>query len=544
MRRMNSAVQTRFISEKGSDKTGKTYFAYVPLEQMACYAVAESYDSDTDINSAKLAVESVLVAFERNPSFRALNRYIQYAHDQIVLHSVKNKLEVAVTVVVTDYTRIRYACCGNIKFFVLSENSFYVQSETQTYYQHASKQYGADKVSPSENKNLLQYLGKKGRPKPYISKKILLPEACTMLFATCNLWEKVDNIEFLDAYESAKPDEFIANVQELYLSTQFKDPIKSYTLASMFVEKTFKEDTAKIKKRRFWIVFALSVILLLAIILTVVVLFMRANDRRAMAEIAEIDRIGIRYSQSGNYMRAFDQYTLAGENANNLNMRNWQFIGEKKELLDSVQLRLYVFECIQDGDASMGSGKYELAKTSYESAFSAARTVPELMLTDMLSDKLEMMRQYQYIENLILTGEMYDNVEMYNNALVSYMQADEIAKTLNDFNMRNELLGRIFNVRKKTQDKVEETAQQKADTQLTVEELEKQAEWDEKFKESELHKIAALEARLAGNNAEAMREYQMVLDIYRELEIIDDRYADILNKMAEIERGEGAADNG
>ena len=70
MRRLNSKLVMNFISEKGNDRIEKTYIAYTPLENYMCIAIAESYDNETAENSAKLAVEAALTAFERKPSLK------------------------------------------------------------------------------------------------------------------------------------------------------------------------------------------------------------------------------------------------------------------------------------------------------------------------------------------------------------------------------------------------------------------------------------------------------------------------------------------
>ena len=64
MRNLNSKLVMDFISEQGYDSIEKTYVAYTPLEKYVCIAVAESYDNETEENSAQLAVEAVLTAFE------------------------------------------------------------------------------------------------------------------------------------------------------------------------------------------------------------------------------------------------------------------------------------------------------------------------------------------------------------------------------------------------------------------------------------------------------------------------------------------------
>ena len=115
MRRLNSKLDVDFISEKGNDLSEKTYIAYTPLENYMCIAIAESYDNETEENSAQIAVQAALSAFVRKPSLKRIPEYIRYANKQIFLHSTRCQLKVSLTVFVTDYTWMRYAICGNTK---------------------------------------------------------------------------------------------------------------------------------------------------------------------------------------------------------------------------------------------------------------------------------------------------------------------------------------------------------------------------------------------------------------------------------------------
>ena len=135
MRNLNSRLVMEFLSEQGYDPIEKTYVAYTPLENYMCIAAAESYDNETEENSAQIAVEAVLTAFEKKPSLKRLGEYIRYANEQVALHSIRCQLKVSLTVLVSDYTRMRYAVCGNTRMFVLYENLIIHASKTQTAYQ-------------------------------------------------------------------------------------------------------------------------------------------------------------------------------------------------------------------------------------------------------------------------------------------------------------------------------------------------------------------------------------------------------------------------
>ena len=158
MRNLNSKLVMDFISEQGNDPIEKTYVAYTPLSDYFCIAIAESYDNETEENSAKIAVEAALTAFEKKPSFKRLREYIQYANEQVILHSTRSQLKVSLTVLVSDYTRMRYAYCGNTRIYILYENLFTHISKTQTTYQQLSEDSGEEEPDREEIHNLTEYL--------------------------------------------------------------------------------------------------------------------------------------------------------------------------------------------------------------------------------------------------------------------------------------------------------------------------------------------------------------------------------------------------
>lgn len=460
MRKLNSSIKVDFITEKGADNVSRTYFAHVPLENMVCYAVAESYDKDNDINSAKIAVESVLVAFERKPSLstRRIKEYIQYAHEQIVANSAKNILETAITVVVSDYTQIRYASCGNIKFYILSDNAIYEKSEIQTYYQYAANEYDTVKEPFTENRNLVQYLGKDSPPKPYISDRIELPEKSTMLFTTCNLWERVDDIEILDVYEESKQEEFLGNLNELFLLTQLKNPeIGSYAIVSLFVEKVFKENTEKLRKRKRRIKIIAVIAIIAIIIATIVIISMRISDQRVLTEIETLNDAGVRYANLGNLVMAHEQYAQASELVEGLR-NNWQFRQEKRYLTEKILDRWILFERVIRGDGYLESGNLQNAQRAYQEAYNMAWAHPELMILEMLSDRSRQIEMLITVDYLVQIAEMYKVEGLYQEALNIFTEAENIARELGNLPLRRDILARIFEVNREVGNLFEENS--------------------------------------------------------------------------------------
>ncbi len=70
LRKQNSTFATSFISEAGAKLENNDYFAYVELEQYACYVIADGLNDLQTSKGARLATQAVILAFQSNPSMR------------------------------------------------------------------------------------------------------------------------------------------------------------------------------------------------------------------------------------------------------------------------------------------------------------------------------------------------------------------------------------------------------------------------------------------------------------------------------------------
>ena len=66
MRKNSSEFKTNFVSEPGTFRTNKDYFAFMELDDLACYAVADGIDSDEEKESAEIAVHALLPTLWKN----------------------------------------------------------------------------------------------------------------------------------------------------------------------------------------------------------------------------------------------------------------------------------------------------------------------------------------------------------------------------------------------------------------------------------------------------------------------------------------------
>ena len=130
MRKQNSEFLTAFTSEANQKLKNTDFFGFVELDKFACYVIADGIDDNVDGTSARLAVDSVISAFMEAPSIRkrAVRRYLRAANHALLTARSKMKLKASVTVVVTNYVKLRYGQAGNTRFRLYRDGFLRMQS--------------------------------------------------------------------------------------------------------------------------------------------------------------------------------------------------------------------------------------------------------------------------------------------------------------------------------------------------------------------------------------------------------------------------------
>ena len=105
MRKQNSVLKTGFLSEAGSELGNNDYFAYVELDKYACYVIADGLSDLPESESARLATQTIILAFQEHPSMRkhAIRSYLEAANKALAEAKDTRRLKASVLVVVTDY---------------------------------------------------------------------------------------------------------------------------------------------------------------------------------------------------------------------------------------------------------------------------------------------------------------------------------------------------------------------------------------------------------------------------------------------------------
>ncbi|MBD8498805.1 PP2C family protein-serine/threonine phosphatase [Paenibacillus arenosi] len=424
MRRDNSEFVTSFVSEAGTFVNNKDFFAFVEMDDKACWVIADGLDTDREIESAELAIQTILNQFQQKPTmsrFR-LKRYLRRAHERLKMDSTRVRLKASLTIVATDYTRIRWAGVGNTRLYHFRQGRLTFKSKDLSLAQQLANE---EKISDEaldhheERHNLLQYVGQPEPMEPYVSPKFRLEDGDAMLLCTSGLWEGVSRVEMLDAAEEAQsPEQMVDTLEDILLSKQTK-VIRNYTAAAIFANKIFKEDPQK----KWLIMRRILIMVLLFALLGGGAWYMMARQAANKAELVQgmIDnrQNGEVYLRDGNYDQAFKEFSDGRNAAIRLKDRvNKQLFTNKQRL---VQL-------VVDGDKLFKEGNYPKALSMYEIALKESESHKEISRADM-EERIERTKAHVKVLDMVKEGDMKFQSGNYLGAQNAYIRASKAAAT-------------------------------------------------------------------------------------------------------------------
>ena len=424
MRKQNSEFLTAFISEASRKIKNTDYFGFVELDKFACYVIADGIDDDVDAISAKLAVDTVVSAFMESPSMskRAVRRYLRAANRALLTARSKMKLKASVTVLVTNYVKLRYGQAGNTRFRLYRDGFLRMQSRDSSLSMDLvqAEKLEQDKLAQHEERhNLFCYLGQEKGFSPYISKKFKLANADAAALYTRGIWENVDEGELKDVFAEAsdEPQPIVDSVEEMLLSRQ-PEGLEKYTFATIFFNKTFVDPNRKRKIKKILMI-AIPILLVLAI-LTIILLVRYNNRKKDIAAMEQSFYDAIEYIQADNYPRAKTECQNALDLANKL---------KDEEIQTDASNYMKLIESVIAGDTDLNDGEYRDAQRNYLNAQNRSRYADNLGL-DYIQDRLEQTGQYITVYDLIALGDTLVINLQYDKAEEQYSAAQLLAGSI------------------------------------------------------------------------------------------------------------------
>lgn len=457
MRKQNSDFAAKFISEEGSRLKNKDYFGYVELDEFACYVIADGITDKADVEGARLAIETVILNFQSAPSLskRSIKRLLRQANRILLGKESDRRLKASITVVVTDYQKMRYGYAGNTRLRMYRGGAVYTQTKDMSFAQEMVEQQKIVKdelMQHEERNNLYTYLGQKSFS-PVISKKIKLVETDMIALYTRGIWENVDEAELDEVFADADNEvqNTVDNIEDLLLSRQPQD-LDNYTLAVIFINKVYRNPQRR-KRIKKIIIISVIVVLVMAIICAVAWYLHRKKVRR-MEDMDYHFTNTVEYVNSGNYIRAKEECGQAQELSEKL----------KDDCMRSrLQEYMLVIETVIMADEAYSGKDYEAAGEYYCLAKERARYADNIG-TEYMENKLDHISDLLSVGDYIALGDKLREQGDYEAAEEKYLLAKKAAVSMHDSEGKQDAMDALEKLYEEKAD-AQSQAQEEADAQ-------------------------------------------------------------------------------
>ncbi|WDV94091.1 serine/threonine protein phosphatase [Brevibacillus parabrevis] len=494
MRRDNSEFVTGFLSESGTHVRNKDYFAYTELDDIACWVIARGLDADQEVQSAELAVKSVLGHFMQKPSLSRyrISRYLQEAHRVLRQESHRVRLKASLTLIVTDYARVVYGVAGNTRLYMFRNGRLHLRSKDQSLSQQMAdgEEIAEDVLDCHEERhNLLNYLGTPDEFRPYISKKLPLYDGDVLLLTTPGVWEGVGPAEMQDALEEAKdPEALIDTVEDVLLSKQQR-VVNNYTAAAIFANKIFKTDPQK----KWRIIKRVAIIVLLLALTGGGALLFKMKEAERIADAAtgmfEHEQNGDAFIEESDYPKALKEYSEARNAANIVKDKIHAALLNKKQRITQL---------IVDGDTAMKDEQYQKALEKYDKALKEMKGRDDFNEPEIAAKK-EKTESYLLVMQWKKEGDMLFEAQDYEGAAAFYQKARKLALESSYLTGEKEIRAKLDEVEAK------KTGISKEQKMLSADKLEKKGD----------------DSYAAGDFAAAIESYTMAQEMYQEIGVLE-----------------------
>lgn len=423
MRKQNSKFLTAFITEMGSELRNKDYFAYMELDNYACYVMSDDIEDLADCESSKEAVESIIGKFLEKPgiSAHALKGYLRYANEVLLKAEKYTKLRASVVVVVTDYKSIRYAYAGNVRLKLYRNNKAYLKTlDTSVSADMAKKEeISEDMLARHEERtNLYSYLGSKGF-RAEVSKKIKLSDTDIITLYTRGIWESLSEAEidtiFANTYN--EPKKAVEEVEQAILGKQYKY-LDNYSIAAIFIDKVFLESDPAKKKRIKKIIIASVVLLLIIGIALIIAFFYKKWKKEKIEDMNASYQKMIDYIGLNNFIKADEECSKALENAKKI---------RDKEKIGTLNRYDTVLDGIIEANEKFDAGKYTEARTDYELILKELPYIDNIGM-DYINSRIDFVISYNSVNTLLENGDILLDAGMYDRARERFAEAKKEAR--------------------------------------------------------------------------------------------------------------------
>lgn len=526
MRKYNSSMKTAFVSEAGSKLTNKDYFGFVELDNFACYVIADGITDRGDGDGARTAIEAIIQAFQEDPGIGKgrIKGYLKQANEVLLKGEGDEKLKASLTVVITDYVKLRFGYVGNTRFRIYRQGRCYFATTDMSLSQdmvHSGEVREDKAFRHEERNNLYAYLGQKSFH-PFVSTKVKLLEGDILTLYTRGIWEQVDEGELLDVFSEAgnDPAEECDKVEELLLSRQPKE-LENYTFAAIYVEKVFQDPN---RKRKIKGIIRITVVVLILLLVVGLLLFFWQKGRREKQEEMELAFTNVEtYIEDSNYIRAKEECDKALKLAGELKDK------EEKEKYNQYLISL---EAIIVADEAYDEGDYIQAKEDYLKARVRVKYADNLSLA-YIEKRLEQITAYEQAFDQISLGDRLLEYENYTLAEEKYLEAKEKASSIyfkEGKQQALDALDKLYEAWSEVQAKEEEANQERAAEEVAAAQLVAQAK---KAYQEQDYEGAMVFYLMAIEKYEALEDQEQAAGLEKQMSALEEKQAQVAARVEE-----------
>lgn len=458
MRKINSTFKTAFISEAGAALKNNDYFAYVELDDYACYVIANSITDRIESESAKVAVENAIRHFQENPSMRrrAMQSYLKATNEDFLSANSNEKLKASICIVVTDYEKLRFGIAGNTRFRLYREGIVAFASHDMSLTQDLieDEKLPENILSKHEERhNLYTYLGQEKDFSPYISQSIKLINGDIVSLYTSGIWENIDEGELDDVFSEAgdEPQQILDEVEDLLLSRQPKN-LTNYTIATIFIDKIFTDPNRARRIRRMIRIAIIVFIILLILGIIFYIWYSNRQDKKHKMNLYTDNTVTA--IQDNNYIRAQSEVKKGIDLAENL---------DDEERINLLNNYSRLIDAVIAADNDYKNEKYTDAYEAYQNALDMSRYADNLG-ESYINKQIMQCENYLSVSDLIALGDKALEENDFDKAEKNYFEAKKMALKAHDLNgnqQAKEALEKLYEQKKQMQDEQDKKDKQK-----------------------------------------------------------------------------------
>ena len=517
MRRENSTFNLNFLSEPGTEVLhNNDYFGSSVLEGFACYVVADGLRSGNDKRedpSARLAGEAVIAAFNESPSIsrRSIAKYMEAAHKELRANMGKDRRRASITVVVTNYQKLRYGWAGNCRFNLYRSGRLIQESRDHSLSWQMMEEGNLpkDKIAfHAERHNLETYCGTMRSFSPGISRKIKLKNADVFALFTRGIWENADTSDMLASVKVGEndPAEASRHLERLVLDRVPVGAVTdNYTNCFVFVDKVFIDPERKKRIKRIIIISIIALVIIAIIIILIIFFNNRRNNRRQDMEMARTN--GIAHIEGYNFIRARQELATAYDLA---------VLLRDSARREDINNHILLVDAVIFADEQLISGNYQQAIDSFGTAYNRSRYADNLAMGHIERRRGTAARHLEF-HDYMLEGDSSAEMGDLLNAQAMYLRARSLASRLHYTQGRaqaNQALESLHELRQRQLDEQMERAQAVvAATQLV-------AEGDRALQDGDIVS-ALLFYQLARDAFIELGDFAMVLAVDQKIALVD-----------------------